>query len=168
MRRSDESPPASQGMGGRQRDRGRRVLRPAPGPSQAVCGSRNRILGRVMKPRANSSLRFMPPEYVFTTRSMDSCSSTRSINVRMRFSRSAESMWYRRPCKSGTCLPVRSRSRTISWKVTPMESLTSRPCVRTSYPATRATPDVKGRIPPNGPYHRRLRHLVSQRRARRA
>ena len=110
------------------------------GSSPVVGSSRNSTAGRVMRAAAMSSRRRMPPEYVDTLRSAASATSIASSSSAARACAAAGS----RPCRRANITRF-SRPWRISSSAAdcPTRPITERTCacwVRTSNPATRASP----------------------------
>src|SRR5579872_553491 len=120
------------------------IVRREAGSSPVVGSSRKSTVGECTSALARSSLRFIPPEYVFVRRSAASVSPTSwsSSDARVRAARP----WipYSPHCSSSSSRPVWTGSRPISCSATPIRRRTEAPSVATSKPATNARPEVGG------------------------
>jgi len=112
------------------------------GSSPTVGSSRNNTRGECSKPRAISSRRFIPPEYVLTRFVRRSQSPTMSSTSRLRSGSTARGMPYSSAWKRRFCSALRYSSSVGSWNTRPMLRRTSSLARTTSYPATRAVPAV--------------------------
>ena len=108
------------------------------GSSPVVGSSKKMMAGSPISPRAMSSLRRIPPEYVDVRRS--------AASVRPNCSNSASAVragfvtWRSSPIKTRFSRPVRRWSTAANCPVKLMDSRTSASCVATSNPFTVATP----------------------------
>src|SRR5699024_2611990 len=114
------------------------------GSSPVVGSSRNSTGGAATRLAARSSRRRMPPEYVLAGRVAASASENFSSSSSARARTCLAGSPYRSPMRRRFSRPVSSSSTVADWAVSPIERRTAAGSRSTSWPATRAVPEVGG------------------------